>query len=120
MKRPFFSFLILAGLTLVGIIIYSLELSMPDRFEAIEMASARAIEFYENECGHSDDISVTTKVIFRGEDLFHVESEMVASEMASPSDESSFVHSFVYPTINLGVGKIENIDVIGVAIRCWN
>lgn len=119
MKRPFVRFLMLASVALVGTIIYSFELSMPDRFEAIEMASARAVELFNAECGHTDDISVTTKVIARVESFFHVESEVVTPEMVAYNKRAFSVHSFVYPSIDLGLMKIENIDVVGVGVSCW-
>lgn len=119
MKRSFFSFLILAGLALVGTVIYSFEFSMPDRFEAIETGSARAVELFNAECGRSEDFLVTTKVIARVESFFHVESEVVTPEMVASNKRAFSVHSFVYPLIDLGLMKIENIDVVGVGVSCW-
>lgn len=113
MRKPLVYFLGLTCLALAGASFYFLETSMPAEPDAVKMASSRATETFEANCGNYENISVSTKVLFKNDDHLHVRSEIVAS-----NQDSSLIDLFIYPSINLGLLSLPNIDVVGTKISC--
>jgi len=86
--------------------------SMPDRLEAIDIATAKSEKFIDERCRPPHEYETQSHVILKTDKWYHVRTDVRLPSRAF------IIDTLVHPDLRVGIFRMHNVEVIGHNVNC--